>query len=63
MKTAKGVLLVSGGASIVGSGLYTLNHLSDHVVINILVPGFVFGLILIGIAMSLERDRWHWFGR
>jgi membrane protease YdiL (CAAX protease family) len=48
-------LLVVGGALIVVSGLFTLAHLKDGVVFTVLIPGFVFGLIMIGLSVSLRR--------
>lgn len=55
-------LLIIGGIIIVASALFTLDHLTDRLVFTVLIPGFVFGLILIGIAMSVGRDGWRWFG-
>jgi membrane protease YdiL (CAAX protease family) len=62
MRFLKSFLLVLGGAVIVGSCVFTLNHLADRVVATVLVPGFVMGLIMIVVSMRLGRDRWHWFG-
>jgi hypothetical protein len=59
----KNVLLVLGGALIVATGVYTLQHLTDRVVFTVLIPGIVVGLILIGIAMRFGRDRWRGFGQ
>jgi xanthine/uracil permease len=60
--TIRSLLLVAGGTLIVVSSLFTLDHLTDRVVATVLVPGFVFGLILIVIGMRLGPQRWHWFG-
>ena len=61
MTVLKNVMLVVGGGLIIASALFTLGHLSDRVVFTVLVPGVVFGLILIAVAMRLGRDRWRWF--
>jgi membrane protease YdiL (CAAX protease family) len=58
----KNTLLVLGAAIIVVSGLFTLDHLTDRTVFTVLVPGFVFGLILICVAMTVGRGGWRWFG-
>ena len=58
----KNLLLALGGAVIVASSAFTLDHLTDRVVATVLVPGFVLGLILIVLAMRLGPERWHWFG-
>ena len=58
----RNVLLVVGAVTIIVSGLFTLSHLTDRVIFTVLVPGFVFGLIFIGIGMSVGRERWRWFG-
>lgn len=57
MNFLKNLMLVVGGALIIVFGLFTLGHLTDRVVFTVLLPGVVFGLILIGIAMRLGRDR------
>jgi len=52
----RNVLLVLGGISIVFAGIYTLVHLADGVVFSVLVPGFVIGLLLIGLSTQLKRS-------
>ena len=57
----KNALLLVGAATIIVSGLFSLEHLTDRIVFTVLVPGFLFGLILICIAMNISRDGWRWF--
>jgi hypothetical protein len=61
-EAARNLLLVAGGIAIIASALFTLSHLTDRVVYTVLVPGVVFGLMLIGIAMSIGGRGWRWFG-
>jgi hypothetical protein len=49
--------LVLGAGLIVVSGLFTLTHLTDRVVLTILVPGFVVGLLLIGVYWAFGSQR------
>ena len=58
---ASNTLLALGAAAIILSGLFTLSQLTDRVVFTVLVPGFVLGLIFVGIALSLGSKRWHLF--
>ncbi len=55
----KNVLLILGGAIIIASALFTLSHMTDRTVFTVLIPGFVFGLVLIGVGMRLGGDRPH----
>ncbi len=58
----KGILLLLGGAIIIGSGLYLLAVPTDRVIFTVLVPGFVFGLVLIVLSMRIGLHKWNWFG-
>lgn len=48
-------LLALGALLIICCGLFTLTHLTDRVVLTVLIPGFVIGLILIGFYVALGR--------
>ena len=62
MRTAvKLLLLVAGATLVVAAGLYTVSHMTDRTVFTVLVPGFVVGLMLIGVSVrigpSTNRER------
>jgi hypothetical membrane protein len=50
------LILILGGAIIVGVGLSTLQQLNDQAVQWFTVPGFLLGLMLIGLY--IVRHRW-----
>ena len=51
------LLLILGALLIIACGWYTVDHLHDRVVFTVLIPGFVGGLILIGIATQIGRRK------
>jgi len=53
----RAIALAGGGVAIIASAVYTLGHLSDHTVFTVLIPGFVAGLILIGLYMAAGTQR------
>jgi hypothetical protein len=58
MRTAaKLLLLVAGAALIIVAGFHTVSHMTDRTVFTVLVPGFVGGLILIGVSVRIDSAR------
>ena len=49
--------LLVGAGLIIGSGLFTLTHLTDRVVLSVLVPGVVVGLLLIGLYWMTRESE------
>ena len=49
------LLLVIGGAVIVIAGYITIQHLTDRTALSVTVPGFLLGLLLIGLYLFGER--------
>ena len=43
------IALIIAGVVIVAAGAFTLRHMTDHVVLTVLVPGFVVGLFFVGL--------------
>jgi membrane protease YdiL (CAAX protease family) len=59
----RGAFLVLGGAVIIASGIFTLTHLTDHVIFTVLLPGVVVGLMLIGVYVAIgNRGKGQWPG-
>jgi hypothetical protein len=54
------LFLVLGGAVIVTAGYVTVQHLTDRTALSITVPGFLLGLLFIGLHLGggrRMRDR------
>jgi hypothetical protein len=43
------VALIVAGAVIIAAAVFTLMNLTDHVILTVLVPGFVVGLFFVGL--------------
>jgi membrane protease YdiL (CAAX protease family) len=51
----RGIVLVLGGAVIIGSLLFTVMHFTDRVVFTVLVPGVIVGLMLVGVYVGIGK--------
>jgi hypothetical protein len=43
------ISLIIAGVVIIAAAAFTLGHITDHVILTVLVPGFVVGLFFVGL--------------
>ena len=55
LEVIRAAVLLGAGAVIISSLLFTVTHLTDQVVITVLLPGVIVGLVLIGVYVGVGK--------